>query len=124
MPLFAFANTAILLPSNIGFLFTSTISLGIIVGLVIGKPLGIFLFSFIACRLKIAALPASASWKQILGVGMLSGIGFTMSIFTATLSYSENASQIISKVAIIAASVISGILGFVYLYKLKASVFK
>lgn len=119
MPLFAFANTAILLPSNMKFVFSSTISLGIMLGLVIGKPLGIFLFSFIGTKLKMAALPSNATWKQLLGVGMLSGIGFTMSIFTATLSFSLDSAQIISKVAIIAASLISGILGFVYLYKTK-----
>ncbi|MBC7720966.1 MAG: Na+/H+ antiporter NhaA [Pedobacter sp.] len=119
MPLFAFANTAILLPSNMGFVFKSTISLGIMLGLVVGKPLGIFLFSFIAAKLKIATLPSNATWKQLLGVGMLSGIGFTMSIFTASLSYSVESMQNISKVAIIAASAISGVLGFVYLYKAK-----
>lgn len=119
MPLFAFANTAILLPSNMGFVFKSTISLGILFGLVVGKPLGVFLFSFAAAKLKIAVLPSNATWKQILGVGMLSGIGFTMSIFTASLSYSVDSMQIISKVAIIAASAISGVLGFVYLYKAK-----
>ena len=117
MPLFAFANTAILLPSNMGFIFKSTISLGIMLGLVIGKPLGIFLFSFIAAKFKIATLPSNATFKQLLGVGMLSGIGFTMSIFTASLSYSVDSLQIISKVAIIAASAISGVLGFLYLYK-------
>ena len=117
MPLFAFANTAILLPSNMGFIFKSTISLGIMFGLVIGKPLGIFLFSFIAAKFKIATLPSNATFKQLLGVGMLSGIGFTMSIFTASLSYSVDSLQIISKVAIIAASAISGVLGFLYLYK-------
>ncbi len=120
MPLFAFANTAILLPSNMDFVFKSTISLGIMLGLVVGKPLGIFLFSFIAAKLKIASLPSNATWKQLLGVGMLSGIGFTMSIFTASLSYSVDSLQIISKVAIIAASAISGVLGFMYLYKTKA----
>ena len=119
MPLFAFANTAIILPIEMGFVFTSTISFGIIAGLVIGKPLGIFLFSFGATKLKITSLPSNTSWKQLLGVGMLSGIGFTMSIFTAALSYSLSNDQIISKIAIIAASAISGILGFGYLYKAK-----
>lgn len=119
MPLFALANTAIVLPSSMGYVFQSTISFGIIVGLVIGKPLGIFSFSYFAVKLKIAAAPSNSTWTQLLGIGMLGGIGFTMSIFTTSLSYNTDALQIIGKVAVIAASTLSACLGFVYLYNYK-----
>ncbi len=119
MPLFALANTAIVLPSNMEYVFQSTISIGIIVGLVIGKPLGIFSFSYFAVKLKIAAAPSNSTWQQLLGIGMLGGIGFTMSIFTTTLSYKTYDLQIIGKVAVIAASALSACFGFVYSYKYK-----
>lgn len=119
MPLFALANTAIVLPSSMGYIFQSTISFGIIAGLVIGKPLGIFSFSYLAVKLKIASPPSNSTWMQLLGIGMLGGIGFTMSIFTTSLAYNTDALQIIGKVAVIAASIISGILGFTYLYNYK-----
>ena len=116
MPLFALANTAIVLPSSMGYVFQSTISFGIIAGLVIGKPLGIFSFSYVAVKLKIAATPSNSTWTQLLGIGMLGGIGFTMSIFITSLAYNSNSLQIIGKVAVIVASIISGLIGFVYLY--------
>ncbi len=119
MPLFALANTAIQLPSSMGYVFQSTISFGIIAGLVIGKPFGIFTFSYVAAKLKIATAPSNSTWKQLLGIGMLGGIGFTMSIFTTSLSYKTEELQVIGKVAVIAASVISGCLGFTYLYNYK-----
>ncbi|MFC4233439.1 Na+/H+ antiporter NhaA [Parasediminibacterium paludis] len=115
MPLFALANTAIVLPKNIDFIITSTVSFGVIAGLVIGKPLGIFSFSYLAVKFKMAAKPANINWKQLLGVGMIGGIGFTMSIFTAALAYTTQDLQIIAKVAIIIASIIAGILGYIML---------
>lgn len=120
MPLFALANTAIVLPSSMGYVFQSTISFGIIAGLVVGKPLGIFSFSYLAVKFKIASAPSNSTWTQLLGIGMLGGIGFTMSIFTTSLSYSADALQVVGKVAVIAASIVSGFLGFVYLYNYKA----
>lgn len=115
MPVFAIANTAIVFPEAVGHIFTSTITFGIIAGLVIGKPLGIFIFSFISTKLKVASLPSGTTWKQILGVGAMAGIGFTMSIFIATLAYKPEDLQVISKIAILCASVIAGIFGYVYL---------
>src|SRR5439155_9825424 len=91
MPLFALANTAIILPSHFGDIFTTTISFGIMLGLIVGKPIGIFLFSFIASKTGIASLPANTNFRQLLGVAMLGGIGFTMSIFTSTLAYNTEA---------------------------------
>lgn len=111
MPLFALANTAILLPAEFTKAFSSTISIGVIVGLVLGKPVGIFLFSFIATKLKIASLPSHTNYAQLWGIGLLGGIGFTMSIFTSTLAFNAASLQVVSKVAIISASVIAAIAG-------------
>lgn len=121
MPLFALANTAIIFPSSIGHVFGSSISTGIMLGLVLGKPLGIFLFSFIAIKLGVASLPSKTNFSQLWGVGMLGGIGFTMSIFTSTLAYSSESLQIISKVSIMGGSLIASVIGYSYLYRLKPS---
>jgi NhaA family Na+:H+ antiporter len=117
MPIFALSNTAIIFPPDMLQVFNSSISYGILAGLVIGKPLGIFGFSWIAAKLKLAALPYKTSWSQLLGVGIIAGIGFTMSIFISTLAYTEASLQITAKIAIIAASLISGIVGYCYLNK-------
>ncbi len=115
MPLFALANTAIALPSHFGNIFTSTISLGVIFGLIAGKPIGIFLFSWAATKLGLASLPSRTGYKQLLGIGMLGGIGFTMSIFTSTLAFNTDEFQVIAKVSVICASVVSGVVGYKYL---------
>jgi NhaA family Na+:H+ antiporter len=118
MPLFALANTAIELPSTFGPVYSSTISLGVMLGLVLGKPIGIFLFSLIASKSGLASLPSNTNLKELWGVGMIGGIGFTMSIFTSTLSYQPSQLQTIAKVSIITASVIAGIIGYLYLSRL------
>jgi len=117
MPLFALANTAIVMPADLGQIFQHTISYGIIAGLVLGKPLGIFLFSLIAVKTRIAALPSQSTWHQLWGVGLLAGIGFTMSIFIATLAYTDANWQVYSKIAVMTASLIAGIAGYLYLRK-------
>ncbi len=118
MPLFALANTAIILPSSFSGVYNSSIALGIITGLVIGKPIGIFLFSFIATKLGIASMPSKSSYKQLLGIGMLGGIGFTMSIFTSSLAYNLPELLVISKVAVITGSIGSSIAGYIYLTRI------
>lgn len=122
MPVFALANTAIVFPPDIWQAFTDTVSYGILAGLVLGKPLGIFLFSYTATRLKLAALPHKTTWSQLTGAGIIAGIGFTMSIFISTLAYSEPALQVISKMSVMAASLIAGIVGYLYLRILKRGV--
>ena len=119
MPLFALANTAIIFPHSIGDVFGSTISTGVMLGLILGKPLGIFFFSFIAIKLGIASLPSNTNYKQLWGIGLLGGIGFTMSIFTSTLAYADESLQVISKVSVIAGSLVASIIGFAYLYNYK-----
>ena len=122
MPLFALANTAIIFPDKISDVFTSTISFGVMLGLILGKPLGIFFFSFIAIKLGIASLPSNTNFKQLWGIGLLGGIGFTMSIFTSTLAYESESLQVISKVSVIAGSLVASIIGFAYLYNFKSTV--
>lgn len=122
MPLFALANTAIIFPSDITAAFSHTVSYGIIAGLVLGKPLGIFGMSFLAVKLRVASLPAETTWKQLWGVGMIAGIGFTMSIFIASLAFSEAEIQVVSIMSVILASVVASLAGFIFLRSLRPSV--
>lgn len=116
LPLFAMANTCIVINSDWPEGLTHVNSLGIIAGLVIGKPLGIWLFSFLSVSLGICNLPEDLKWKDILGAGMLGGIGFTMSIFITLLAF-KNDEEVItySKIAILMASFIAGTIGFFWL---------
>jgi Na+:H+ antiporter, NhaA family len=115
LPLFAIANTCIAVGDSWQSGLGQTNSLGIIVGLVIGKPLGIWLFSFIVAGLGLCALPTNLKWKNIIGAGFLGGIGFTMSIFITLLAF-DNADIVNnSKIAILIASLIAGTIGFIFL---------
>lgn len=115
LPLFAIANTCIVVSDSWQSGLGQTNSLGIIAGLVIGKPLGIWLFSFIGVGLGLCALPKDLKWKNIIGAGFLGGIGFTMSIFITLLAF--NNADIInnSKIAILIASLMAGTIGFIFL---------
>jgi NhaA family Na+:H+ antiporter len=117
LPLFAVANTCIAINSDWHEGLSHENSLGIILGLVVGKPLGIWLFSFLAVSLGICNLPRDLKWKNILGAGMLGGIGFTMSIFITLLAFKNDGEEIItfSKIAILIASFLSGTFGFLWL---------
>ena len=120
LPLFALANTAIVFAPGWNNGLTTHGSFGIFAGLIIGKPLGIFLFSFIAVSLGISTLPSDLKWKHILGVGSLAGIGFTMSIFITLLAYQDASLITETKIAVLLASLVSGFLGFIWLrYTLK-----
>ena len=115
LPLFALANTAISIDGNIVETLTHSYSLGIAFGLIIGKPLGIFLISFMVVSLGICKLPFDLDWKVIIGAGFLGGIGFTMSIFITLLAF-ENATIINNaKFMILTASLVAGILGYLFL---------
>ena len=118
MPLFAFANAGISLSwSELQSAVTQPVTFGVAAGLFIGKPLGIFLFSRIAVALKLADLPQGASWTALLGIGILGGIGFTMSIFITNLAFyrPELISQ--AKVGIFAASLLAGVIGYLLLVR-------
>jgi NhaA family Na+:H+ antiporter len=111
IPIFALANTAILLPGNIIESLDNPLNFGVLGGLVIGKPLGILLFCYLLVQLKWGSLPENVSWSQLAGVGMLAGIGFTMSIFIATLAFQDPAAQDIAKISVLVASLLSVVLG-------------
>lgn len=115
LPVFALANTAILLDVNIGQTLTENYSLGIALGLIVGKPLGIFLFSLIAVKFGVTSLPDDINWKSIVGVGFLGGIGFTMSIFITLLAFDDAVIINNAKLVILIASLIAGTIGFVLL---------
>ena len=115
LPLFALANTCIALGDNWAGGLGQASSMGIMAGLIIGKPLGIWLFSFIGAGLGICALPSDLSWKNIFGAGLLGGIGFTMSIFITLLAFDGVVVVDHSKIAILLASTIAGLIGFIWL---------
>lgn len=115
MPIFAIANTGFIIHSDILNIFSINASLGIILGLLIGKPLGIVVFSWLAIKTKLGGLPTSSSWQQLIGIGFLGGIGYTMSIFIALLAFNDLSLQSFSKAAILVASIASGIVGFLIL---------
>lgn len=115
LPLFALANTAIVFGTGWDTGLAEPGSLGIFAGLIIGKPLGVFLFSFLAVSIGVCALPLGLKWNQVLGIGFLAGIGFTMSIFITLLAYDEPLLITESKISILLASLISGIIGFLWL---------
>lgn len=115
LPLFALANTCIPIDSGWQTGLTQTNSIGIFAGLILGKPLGIFLFSFTTVSLGLCALPEDLKWKQIIGVGLLAGIGFTMSIFITLLAFDHRELITQSKIAILIASFVAGTLGYLWL---------
>jgi len=120
MPIFALANAGIDLKlSELADAAGHPVTLGIALGLLLGKPLGITLFAWLAVRTGLAELPAGTRWPQIFGLGLLGGIGFTMSLFITNLAY-DDAPELVAaaKVGIFSASLLAGILGFLLLRRL------
>ena len=115
LPIFALANTAIVFSGDIAQTLTENNSLGIAIGLIVGKPLGIFLLTFLAVTLGLCKLPSDLNWKAIFGVGLLAGIGFTMSIFVTLLAFDNETIINNSKLVILISSLTAGILGFLTL---------
>jgi NhaA family Na+:H+ antiporter len=115
LPLFALANTCLPLGEGFQNSLLQAYSLGIMAGLVIGKPLGIWLFTTLAIKLRISVLPQDLHQKHILGAGFLGGIGFTMSIFITLLAFDDPAIISGSKSIILIASVIAGTAGLIWL---------
>ncbi|MGB4776446.1 MAG: Na+/H+ antiporter NhaA [Daejeonella sp.] len=118
MPVFALANTNIRFESTMIAGLYSPLGLGIILGLALGKPIGVTLFAWLSVKMGLSRLPHGAGWKHIAGLGLLAGIGFTMSVFIALLSFSDAEHHAEAKFAIIIASVLSGMAGYVFLSKL------
>jgi Na+:H+ antiporter, NhaA family len=114
LPAFALANAGVGL-SGLGNTLASPIARGIVLGLVLGKPVGITLASWLAVRLGVATLPAQVTWLGLHGAAWLAGIGFTMALFIATLSFGDSPMLETAKAGIFAASVIAGVIGWTLL---------
>jgi NhaA family Na+:H+ antiporter len=115
LPIFALANTAIVIGTDFTTIITQNYSIGIALGLIIGKPLGIITILFIAIKLGWCKLPNDLNWKSILGVGFLAGIGFTMSIFITLLAFENETIINNAKFIILLASLVAGLIGFISL---------
>lgn len=117
LPLFALTNADVsFIGSDLSAMFTSPVFFGIFFGLLMGKPIGIMLFSLLVVKTHLAELPENVNWRHMLGAAILGGVGFTMAIFVANLAFPAHPEYIIdAKVAILSASLIAGIAGFVFL---------
>ena len=122
MPLFAFANAGVKLDlGSLSSAVANPVFIGTIFGLVAGKQVGVFLFSWLIVKLGLASLPEGVRWSHIYGVSILAGIGFTMSLFIGNLAFQENQAMLeTAKLGILAASILSGILGLAVLNKVTA----
>ena len=117
MPLFALANAGVSLQgdaSNAASSGSNHIMIAVAVALLIGKPLGVMLVSWLAVRLRICALPPQMRWSHMLLAGLLAGIGFTMAIFIATLAFSDAALLNAAKLGVLAASACAAVLGLAF----------
>jgi NhaA family Na+:H+ antiporter len=118
IPIFALANAGVAVTGGFAELFASPVTLGVVLGLVVGKPIGITLCAWIAVKSGLATLPAGATWRQVVGISALCGIGFTMSIFIATLAFPGQAALLDSaKLGILVGSLVSGLIGWVLLVR-------
>ena len=115
MPLFAFANAGVSLAGVTFAALTQPLPLGIALGLFVGKQLGVFLFSFAAVRLRLARLPEEVSWRQLYGVALLTGIGFTMSLFIGTLAFEAPAAGVLVRLGVLLGSLVSAVAGYLWL---------
>ncbi len=115
LPIFAFANAGVNMAGGGVAILGHPVSLGIITGLVAGKVIGLGLFSWLALKLNLASMPAGVTWRHIIGVAFLGGIGFTMSLFVANLAFGSSQLLEVSKIGILAGSLVSGIVGWLIL---------
>ena len=115
IPVFALANAGVQLDTNLGSRLTDCVALGVAGGLIFGKQIGITLFSWLAFKSKIVMMPKGMSWRHIYGISCLCGIGFTMSIFIANLAFKQSSQLEVAKIGVLAASLISGISGWLIL---------
>jgi len=116
LPLFALANTGVAIDANAGAQLLSTNSIGIALGLIVGKPLGVIAMCVLAVACSVSSLPDGVRWSHIIGAGLVGGIGFTMSIFITNLAFASSPEMIdSSKLAVLIASLIAGVLGLVWL---------
>jgi NhaA family Na+:H+ antiporter len=119
IPIFAFANAGVALSLDSLAGGTSTVALGIVAGLVLGKPLGVLGASWLTVRMGLATLPPGVHWQHMIGLGLLAGIGFTMSLFIASLAFRGSELLEVAKLGILSASLIAGIIGSVLLLRVE-----
>ena len=113
MPLFALANAGVVLKGTSISTLLSPVPLGILLGLFIGKQVGVFIFSYASIKLGIAQMPTNSNWVNFYGVGILTGIGFTMSLFIGNLAFVENTQYIDGvKIGVLAGSLMSTLIGY------------
>jgi NhaA family Na+:H+ antiporter len=117
MPIFALANAGVELGGGIVGALTDPVALGIVLGLVVGKQIGIGLFAWLAVKIGVSELPEGVSWRHVYGAGVLAGIGFTMSLFITDLAFSDDALNEAAKLGILVASLIAGAGGWAILRK-------
>lgn len=116
VPIFALANAGVRVSADqLVDSFSEPVTLGVLLGLVVGKPVGIVLFSLAAVALGLGKKPAGATWAQMVGVGMLGGVGFTVALFVTELAFEPGILADEAKIGILAASLIAGVVGYVYL---------
>lgn len=116
LPIFALANAGVALVGNITDALTSPLALGIMLGLVLGKPVGISLFTWLAVKIGIAEMPSRVTWPQLLSATFLAGIGFTMSLFITSSAFEAQELISTTKISILVASVVAGVLGSALLF--------
>ena len=113
MPLFALANAGVVLDNLSIDTMLAPIPLGILCGLFFGKQIGVFIFSYLSVKLKIAEMPSNTNWVKLYGVGVLTGIGFTMSLFVGNLAFIEDTSNLDGvKIGVLAGSTLSALVGY------------
>lgn len=119
LPIFAFANAGVPLGNMSLDTLLSPVPLGIAAGLLLGKPIGVILFSYVAVKLKLAELPKGIGWRHIIPVGVMCGIGFTMSMFISSLAFVQNGEGYadLSRLGILLGSMFAAIIGYIWLSK-------
>jgi NhaA family Na+:H+ antiporter len=117
VPIFALANAGVVVSSeSLDAAATSSVTAGVVLGLVIGKPIGITLFSYLAVRTGLGRLPSGVNWTQIFGAGLLGGVGFTVALFITELAFTDEVLIADAKVGILAASIVAGVVGYLFLH--------
>ncbi len=117
MPVFALANAGVVLTANLTDTLVQPVTPGVIVGLLLGKPIGITLAAWLSVRLGVASMLTGVTWSHMHGAGWLAGIGFTMSLFVASLAFSDPALLTMSKVGILTASTLAAVTGSLLLMR-------
>lgn len=119
MPIFAFANMGVILQASTLTGENSNVALGILIGLVLGKPIGVYFSTLLSVKLKLTTLPQQVGWSHMLGAACLTGIGFTMSLFISSLAFGEGRMLETAKMGIMVASIVAALLGYIVLWRLK-----